>query len=164
VGAWHLALVASGWLYNVALKPTRWSPLPYFVGFAALPLYVVGVSGVAAPWWMAVAGGLLGTAAHFANAAPDVDHDRSAGVFGLPQRFGARASVVIALIILGGAGALLLSQLEVVGWARPTAITAVVLPLIAGSVLVAINRMGRPVFTLVMVAAIVDVVLLTVAA
>ena len=163
VGIWHVVLVASGWTYNLALKPTAWSPLPYFVGFASLPVYVVGVSGAAAPWWMAAAGGLLGVAAHFANAAPDVGHDRAAGVRGLPQRLGARSSVVVALVILGAAGALLLAHLDLTGWAEHVALVGVALPLMGGSVLVAADRVGRPVFTLVLVSALVDVVLLTVA-
>ena len=164
VGAWHVALVTSGWTYNLVLKSTPWSPLPYFVGFASLPLFAVGVSGVAAPWWMAVAGGLLGVAAHFANAAPDIDHDRAVGVLGLPQRFGARPSVVIALVLLGGVGVLLLSQLGLSGWARFAASAAVALPLIVGSALVIAHRMDRRVFVLVMASAVTDVVLLTVAA
>ena len=49
-------------------------------------------------------------AAHFANAAPDVAQDRALGVWGLPQRIGARASLAVALALLGGVGALLLSQ------------------------------------------------------
>ena len=129
VGIWHVVLVASGWTYNLALKPTAWSPLPYFVGFASLPIYVVGVSGAAAPWWMAAAGGLLGVAAHFANAAPDVEDDRAAGVRGLPQRLGARSSVVVALVLLGAVGALLLVQLDLTGWAEPWPLSAVALPL-----------------------------------
>jgi 4-hydroxybenzoate polyprenyltransferase len=164
VGTWHMVLVTSGWTYTLGLKSTPWSPLPYFVGFASLPLYAVGVSGVAVPWWMAVAGGLLGVAAHFANAAPDIDQDRAAGVLGLPQRFGARPSVVIALVVLGGAGVLLLSQLGLSGWARFAATAAVALPLIAGSARVIAHRMGRPVFVLVMMSAVTDVALLTVAA
>lgn len=164
VGAWHVLLLASGWVYNVALKPTPWSPLPYLVGFAALPLYVVGVAGVDAAWWLGVAGGLLGAAAHFANAAPDVVQDRAAGVLGLPQRLGARPSVALALVLLGAAGTLLLAHLDLEGWAHLVALAAVLLPLIAGSALVATDRMGRPVFTLVMLAAVGDVALLAVAA
>ena len=33
---WHLLLVASGWAYNLGLKKTAWSPVPYAVGFGAL--------------------------------------------------------------------------------------------------------------------------------
>ena len=49
-GVWHLLLVASGWAYNVGLKKTAWSPAPYAVGFAALPVYVLAVAGAGAQW------------------------------------------------------------------------------------------------------------------
>lgn len=164
VGLWHVVLVASGWGYNLVWKGSVWSPVPYFVGFASLPLYVAGVAGATAPWWMALAGGLLGVAAHFANAAPDTDDDRAAGVLGLPQRLGARTSVVTAVAVLGVVGVLLLSQLNLAGWARLAAVAAVTAPLIVCSVLVLTGRLGRPIFALVAAAAVVDVALLAAAA
>jgi 1,4-dihydroxy-2-naphthoate octaprenyltransferase len=163
-GVWHLALVASGWVYNLALKATPLSPLPYFVGFAGLPLYVIGVSGSSAPPWMAAAGGALGVAAHFANAAPDVDADRAAGVLGLPQRVGARRSVVTALTLLAGVGVLLLSQIDLSGWAQATALAVVAAPVLGGLLLVLSSRFGRPLFVLVALAAVADVALLAAAA
>lgn len=164
VGLWHLVLVGAGWAYNLVLKPTAWSAVPYFVGFASLPLYVVGVSGGVAPWWMALAGGLLGVAAHMANAAPDIDDDRAAGVLGFPQRLGARPSVVTALVILAGVAVLLIGQLDLTGWSRLLAAAAVTAPLIACSALVVAGRMGRSIFVLVASAAVVDVALLAAAA
>jgi len=163
-GAWHLVLVGSGWAYNLGLKGTVWSPLPYVVGFGALPVYVVRVSGSSVPWWMVVAGALLGTAVHFANAAPDVEQDRAAGVWGLPQRIGESRSVLVALAALGAAGIILLGQLSASGVVWVVAVLGVLVPLTAGSVLVAMNRTGRSLFLLVMMAAVVDVALLVVAA
>lgn len=163
VGAWHLLLVASGWAYNLGLKATPWSPVPYLVGFGALPVYVEGVAGTPPSWWLAVAGGLLGTAAHFANAAPDIAQDRQHGVFGMPQRIGARPSLVVALGLLALVGGLLLTRIDADGLQLAAAALLVMLPLLGGSVLVARNRIGRPAFVLVMVAAVVDVTLLLVA-
>lgn len=162
-GAWHLLLVASGWAYNFGLKATRWSPLPYLVGFGALPVYVEAVAGTPASWWLAFAGGLLGVAAHFANAAPDVTHDRQLGVLGMPQRIGARASLVVALILLAVVGVLLLTRVDADGVELVVAGLLVALPVLGGAVLVTINRIERPAFVLVMVAAVVDVTLLVVA-
>jgi 4-hydroxybenzoate polyprenyltransferase len=163
-GVWHLLLVASGWAYNVELKKSIWSPVPYAVGFGALPVYVTAVAGESVRWWLPVAGGLLGVAAHFANAAPDVAQDRALGVLGLPQRIGARGSLVVALVLLGCAGGVLLSQAGLSGPVLVLGSALVVLPLIVGSVLVVRGRIGRPAFTVVMVAAVVDVALLVIAA
>lgn len=163
VGTWHLVLVASGWVYNLGLKGTPWSPVPYVVGFAALPVYVEGVADTRASWWLAVAGGMLGASAHFANAAPDVAQDRQIGVLGLPQRIGARASLVVALVLLGLVGGLLLTELDAGGAQLTTSALLVLVPVLGGSVLVATNRVGRPAFVLVMVAAVADVALLVLA-
>lgn len=162
-GVWHLLLVASGWVYNLGLKGTPWSPAPYIVGFGALPLYVGGVAGTATPWWLVAAGGLLGAAAHFANAAPDVAQDRRLGIRGLPQRIGARGSLVIALGLLGLVGGVLLTAIDAGGVELAVAALLVTLPLLGGSVLAVTNRIGRAAFVLVMLAAVVDVALLVVA-
>ena len=163
-GAWHLLLVGSGWAYNVRLKMTAWSPMPYAVGFAALPAYVLSVAGAESQWWLPASGGLLGVSAHFANAAPDVVEDRAAGVWGLPQRIGARGSLAIALVLLGSVGALLLTQATLSGPGLALGCLVVSLPLVVGSVLVVRGRIGRPAFTMVMVAALADVALLVIAA
>lgn len=159
-GLWHLLLVASGWAYNLGMKKTAWSPLPYAVGFGALPLYVLAAAGSDAEWWLAAAGASLGMSAHFANAAPDVEQDRALGVWGLPQRMGARASLALALALLGGVGVLLLSSLQLSGAALWVGGFLVTVPLALGLTLVARGQIGRPAFTVVMVAAVVDVVLL----
>ncbi|MCA1223287.1 UbiA family prenyltransferase, partial [Streptomyces sp. 8L] len=45
-GAVHLAGVAGAWAYNLGLKATVLSPLPYAVGFGALPAFVaLGLPG-----------------------------------------------------------------------------------------------------------------------
>jgi 4-hydroxybenzoate polyprenyltransferase len=162
-GTWHLVLVASGWAYNLGLKGTPWSPAPYVVGFAALPVYVEGAAGTSVSWWLAAAGGLLGAAAHFANAAPDVAQDRQLGVLGMPQRIGARWSLVVALALLALVGGLLLAKVDADGVRLVASALVVALPVLGGAVLVATNRIGRPAFVLVMVAAVVDVALLVVA-
>ena len=163
-GAWHLLLVVSGWAYNLGVKRSPWSPLPYALGFGALPIYVTAVAEQKVQWWLPVAGGLLGVAAHFANAAPDVAQDRELGVLGLPQRIGARGSLVVALVILGCAGGLLLTQGGLSGWGLALGGVLVALPVIAGSSFVMRGRIDRPAFTVVMVAAVVDVALLVIAA
>lgn len=163
-GLWQLVLVASGWLYNVGVKATAWSPLPYAVGFAALPTYVLVLVGVEVTWWLPACGALLGVAAHFANVAPDIETDRAHGVEGLPQRVGATRSLVVSLVLLAACGVLLLAEVELAPLLTAFASLVVLLPVAVG--LWALGRgEDRPwVFRLVMVAAVLDVALLAAAA
>ncbi|MFC7014196.1 UbiA family prenyltransferase [Streptomyces viridiviolaceus] len=90
-GAVHLGgMVTAGWTYNLRLKHTVLSPLPYAVGFGSLPAFVT--LGLASPswpaWWAVTAGALLGVGAHLVNVLPDIEDDLATGVRGLPQRLG----------------------------------------------------------------------------
>ncbi|MFE2324757.1 UbiA family prenyltransferase [Streptomyces sp. NPDC059385] len=94
----HLGCVAAAWSYNLWLKRTIASWLPYTVAFGLLPAFLTLTSlpGGWPPMWLTAAAALLGTSAHFANALPDIDEDIVAGVLGLPQRLGRRASIALA--------------------------------------------------------------------
>ncbi|QIQ06317.1 UbiA family prenyltransferase [Streptomyces liangshanensis] len=89
-GAVHLAGVAAAWAYNMRLKRTVWSWLPYAVGFASLPAFVtLGLPGTPAPAWSVVAASaLVGVGAHLGNVLPDIEDDLATGVRGWPQRLG----------------------------------------------------------------------------
>ncbi|MBT2416357.1 UbiA family prenyltransferase [Streptomyces sp. ISL-22] len=89
-GTAHLAGVAAGWIYNLRLKHTVLSPLPYAVGFGSLPAFVtLGLPSPSWPaWWAVTAGALLGMGAHLVNVLPDIEDDLATGVRGLPQRLG----------------------------------------------------------------------------
>jgi 4-hydroxybenzoate polyprenyltransferase len=101
----HLGAVALAWAYNVGLKNTAWSVVPYVVSFGALPVFVtLGLPGHPfPPWWAITAAALLGGGAHFVNTLPDFADDAQAGIRGLPHRCGARASLRIAATLLTGA-------------------------------------------------------------
>lgn len=91
-GALHLLAVAAAWAYNLGLKSTVWSWLPYAAAFGALPGFVT-LQLPGAPWpagWTAAAAALLGVGAHLANVLPDIAHDLRQGVTGWPQRLGRR--------------------------------------------------------------------------
>jgi len=120
----HALLVGSGWVYNVWLKPTVWSWLPYAIGFGALPAFVTlsGPAGYLAPWWQMLAGGLLGVGAHFANVLPDLEHDRASSIDGLPQRLGLGRSAVVSFSLLAASSVLVTVMSEPEGWALPTAV------------------------------------------
>jgi 4-hydroxybenzoate polyprenyltransferase len=97
-----VAMLIVGWSYNLGLKSNALSALPYAVGFGIVPVFVT--LSLATPqlplWWVMLAAGLLGVAAHFANALPDLMDDRETGVRALPHILGQRIS---ALAISGAA-------------------------------------------------------------
>jgi 4-hydroxybenzoate polyprenyltransferase len=105
-----LTVVACGWLYNLGLKATVFSFVPYAIAFGTLP----AIATLALPdpeWpagWAVLAGALFGVSAHLANVLPDLDDDLRTGVRGLPHRLGQRATAVSCLVLLVGAALVIL--------------------------------------------------------
>lgn len=132
-GAVHLGGVAAAWAYNLRLKRTVLSPLPYIVGFASLPAFVtLGLPSPAWPaWWATTAGALLGVGAHLVNVLPDIDDDLATGVRGLPQRLGRTACRWLAPAVL-----LTAVGVVVAGPAGPVELPDRVLAVVAGTVAV----------------------------
>jgi 4-hydroxybenzoate polyprenyltransferase len=97
-GVAHLGAVALAWAYNLGLKRTVISVLPYTVAFSLLPVVVAAMlPGSPLPQiTLILAGAGCGTAAHFANTVGDSAEDAMTGVRGLPQRIGPGWSTVIA--------------------------------------------------------------------
>jgi 4-hydroxybenzoate polyprenyltransferase len=106
-GVVHLAAVAAGWSYNFWFKGTWLSWAPYAVAFGALPaVATLALPGHPAPAaWAVAAAALLGVAANFTNALPDLDDDRVAGFRGAPNRVGSRPSLVIGIVLVAAAAA-----------------------------------------------------------
>ncbi|MES2092205.1 MAG: UbiA family prenyltransferase [Actinomycetota bacterium] len=104
----HTVFIVSAWGYNLGLKNSPSSVLPYIVSFGLLPMIATlarPVPAAAAPWAVAL-GALLGVAAHFANVLPDLDADARTKVSGLPHRLGRGASgIVIWASLAAGAAA-----------------------------------------------------------
>ena len=161
----HAAFIVSAWGYNLGLKSTPASVLPYIVSFGLLPV-VVTLSlpePVLPSWWAVAAGSLLGIAAHIANVLPDLDDDRATDVRGLPHRMGQRVSALVIAgslaaascsIVLGIGGA---GVLEYVGLAATIAIA------VASAVLVVSRPRSGVVFRLIIACALLNVVLLAAA-
>lgn len=105
-GLTHLVLaVGVAHAYNLHLKRTVWSALPYAVAFGAAPA-VVSLAAVPPrlpPVWMVAAAATLGVAAHLLNALLDVEADAATGVHGLPHRLGVRWGRASATVLLVGA-------------------------------------------------------------
>jgi 4-hydroxybenzoate polyprenyltransferase len=133
-GTAHLVAVAGAWAYNLGVKRTLWSWVPFAVGFGLLPVIVWIVSpqpGVP-PWWMIAGSMLLGVGAHGANVLPDLDDDRATGVAGLPHRVPRGVlRAATALVLLGSLTLLTLGPAQ-----TPIAVEAVLLA--AGAVLAAV--------------------------
>lgn len=105
----HLVAVASAMAYNVGLKATVVSPLPFASSFALLPAFVTldAPGHPLPPWWAAAAAAVFGCGAHFMNTLDDVDTDRRQGVRGLPQRVGVGWSLRLGVAMLAIAACLL---------------------------------------------------------
>jgi 4-hydroxybenzoate polyprenyltransferase len=160
----HMVTVACGWAYNVWLKSSVLSPLPYAVAFGAVPAFVVlGLPGSPAPpLWLVATCALLGTGAHFANVIPDLADDAATGIRGLPHRLGATGSALAAGVLLGGATAVL-----AFGPPGPVSVTGLAAVAIALVVLTAGFARGRrpgsrAPFRAVLVVAVLDIALLLV--
>ncbi|HZE41185.1 MAG TPA: UbiA family prenyltransferase [Stackebrandtia sp.] len=152
-GVFHIVGVLGGWMYNVSLKATAWSPLPYAMSFGLLVTYAAAHPRV----WTVAAGALLGTAAHFANTLSDLDDDIAMGIRGLPHRLGAMGSRIAAAVLLVGAG--VIAGLHIAGgWG----IGVLVASGLGGAAAVALPG-GRAVFRVVMGLALVDALALLVA-
>jgi 4-hydroxybenzoate polyprenyltransferase len=107
-GLAQLVGVASGWAYNVGLKSTVWSWVPFGLAFGALPaVATLPLSTHPWPaWWALVAGALVGVSAHLGNVLPDLAEDEATGVRGLPHRIGPTWTVGLGLTAALAAGIL----------------------------------------------------------
>jgi 4-hydroxybenzoate polyprenyltransferase len=157
-GLVHLGLVvAMGHAYNLGLKATPLSWLPYAVAFGSLP----AVPALAAPdhawpaWWLMAAGATLGVGAHLLNTLPDLADDARTGVRGLPHRMGETASRVAAAVVLAAA-----SAATVLGPGDPEPWAWAALGVVGVLALVAALGRGRTPFRAAVAVALVDVVLL----
>lgn len=156
-GALNLLCTAAGWAYNLGVKATVWSAVPYVVAFGAIPA-LVGVArpgGDLPPVWMPVAGALLGVGAHFLNVLPDLGDDAATGVRGLPHRLGAHWTPVVATAVLVAA-----SLVIVLGSGVSVGPGVVALVLVAALAGLALRGSGRGPFLAAVGIALVDVALL----
>jgi 4-hydroxybenzoate polyprenyltransferase len=112
-------------------------------------------------------GALLGIAAHFANALPDLDDDRRTGIRGLPHRLRLRISIVITWVaLLLAAGAVTVGVATGAAGIPLFAVAGLLISLtiaIVGLIIALRRGVGRWLFRLVIVAALVDVAMLVLA-
>ena len=161
-GGAQLLSVAAGWAYNLRLKATVWSWVPYAVAFGALATVPpLALPEIDVAWWLPVVGALLGVGAHLVNVLPDLDDDAATDIAGLPHRlaarFGARSAASLAVALFVAAIALVVAAIPF------GPVVAVACPLVAGLGLVALVGHGRTPFRAAMAIALVVVVMLAVA-
>ena len=94
----HFIGLLSATAYNLKLKATVLSVLPYIVSFGALPWAVYVAAGSRPPLWLVLAFILFTCAFHFLNVLKDLDADRNQNVLGLPQVLGRKRSIYLAAI------------------------------------------------------------------
>ena len=160
-GSLHLVAVASAWSYNLWLKATPLSVLPYAVSFGLLPAFVTaGLPGQPVVGWLVAAGALLGAGAHFANVLPDIEDDLRTGVRGLPHRLGPAGSRAAAAVLLLAASVVL--AVGPPGAPGALGVGAVLVAVVCGVGAIGLGRRpgSRAAFLGVLVVAAVDVALL----
>ncbi|WTL28261.1 UbiA family prenyltransferase [Streptomyces sp. NBC_01498] len=130
-GGAHLGAVGAAWAYNLRLKATPLSWLPYALGFASLPALVsLSLPGSPWPaWWAVTTGALLGVGAHLADVLPDIRDDLATGVRGLPHRLGTTGTRLLLPVPLVAA-----SAVPVLGPPGPAGMAAVLVPTAAGTI------------------------------
>ena len=96
----HFLGLLSATLYNLKLKSTILSPVPYIVSFGALPWAIYLPTGNQPPLWLFIGFMLISVAFHFFNVLKDFQWDINQGVLGLPQRLGRNASLVISILLV----------------------------------------------------------------
>ncbi len=157
-GTAHIVAVGSAWAYNLWLKTTVVSVLPYVLSFGLVaPFLTYGLTPAQRPaLWFVVTMACLGLAAGMANAIPDIDSDLTIDNGGLVARIGARGSALIAAISVAIATVLLVLHLEL-----SPATTTVIMVLAAGAIVVGASAAhGRHLFKVVMLLGLTDAALL----
>jgi 4-hydroxybenzoate polyprenyltransferase len=96
----HFLGILSATFYNLKLKPTILSPLPYVISFGALPWAIYLPAGNHPPLWLYLDFMLIAVAFHFFNVLKDFQWDIKQGIMGLPQRLGRNVSLIISISLV----------------------------------------------------------------
>jgi 4-hydroxybenzoate polyprenyltransferase len=97
--------IGCGWAYDLKLKRTAASFLPFALAFPIVPVWVGVIAGhrLSSLWLIFLAGVPLATAINLADAIPDLQADQAAGVRTLAVVLGTpRADLAAAALLLVG--------------------------------------------------------------
>ena len=94
-----LAMTAAGLVYDLWLKRTAVSFLPYIFGLPILPIWAWICVRDAPPrlWLTYPLGVLVGFGLHLANALPDAERDAAGGIRGIVQVVGTRTALLLCV-------------------------------------------------------------------
>lgn len=137
--------LGAGLSYDLGLRRTHLSWVPWWGGMAVLPLEgYASVGSIPARLYAVIPlAGLIAIGLHFANALPDIDGDRIAGRYSLPVLAGADRSRWAGPSFLAAAGVLAVAAagpLGQVGWVFVGGVAVLGL----GLVTVVFRRSPRP--------------------
>jgi 4-hydroxybenzoate polyprenyltransferase len=97
--------LAAGWAYDLWLKPTPLSFLPFAIAFPLLPTWVGLIAGrpFASFVWLIVGGAFLATAIHLADSLPDLAADDAVGLRTLAVGLGTDGTIraIVATLAFG---------------------------------------------------------------
>ncbi|MCX6444881.1 MAG: UbiA family prenyltransferase [Actinobacteria bacterium] len=96
----HFLGLLSATTYNLGLKKTAFSVVPYIVSFGAMPWAIYLANGNQPPMWLYLDFIFISSAFHFLNVVKDLEVDVAQGVKGLPQRLGKSSSIAIAFALV----------------------------------------------------------------
>lgn len=97
----HFLGLLSATAYNLKLKSTLFSVVPYMISFGALPWAIYVAAGTSPPIWIVLGFILIASAFHFLNVLKDLESDVGLGILGLPQVIGRKKSVTVVIILIG---------------------------------------------------------------
>ena len=160
---WMVLMLIAGWIYNLGLKATAFSVLPYAIGFGILPVFVTLSleQSQVPPAWVVVVAALLGVSAHFANTLPDLLQDKATGVRALPHLVGQKISaLVIATTAILASSIAVYQSNSLAGLVGVIGLTATIVLAGAASLLSLRPTPPRVIFPLLVLASLVNAVLL----
>ena len=139
------AALGAGLAYDLGLRQTPLSWVPWWGGMAVLPLMGYASTGSVSARLLIVVplSALIAVGLHLANAQPDIDADRSAGVHSLPVIVGVGVARWAGPGALAVAGVLALALAVPLGQAGPLLFAGAAL-LACGVAAVAIAHPQRP--------------------
>lgn len=97
--ALHGLGLLSATLYNLKIKETLLSVLPYIISFGAVPWAIYASAGKQPSLWLVLSFIIFSSAFHFLNVVKDLETDIQQGVLGLPQRLGRKKSLGMAAFL-----------------------------------------------------------------
>lgn len=130
-----IAMTAAGLVYDLWLKRTAVSFLPYIFGLPLLPIWAWTCVRDAPPrlWLTYPLGVLVGFGLHLANALPDAERDVAGGIRGVVQVVGTRGALFLCL----GSFALTIVAVAALTWPERSAAVTVLIGVAAVLLVVA---------------------------